>query len=202
MAGRDLIVVGASAGGVEALYRLVSDLPEDLPAAVFIVLHMAPHSGTALPRILERRTKLSVGHPYDGEPIEHGCVYVAVPDHHLVVGSGVVRSINGAKENGHRPSVDTLFRTAAATYGPRVMGVVLSGTRDDGTAGLRAIRARGGLGIVQHPDEALFPGMPRSAVAGDHPDWVVPVAEIGPLLSEPARQELPHDGGGVGCQPR
>src|SRR5207247_10280406 len=98
-------------------------------------------------------------------------------------------------ENGYRPAVDTLFRTAAASYGRRVVGVVLSGTRDDGTAGLRAIRARGGLAIVQHPDEALFPGMPQSAVAGDHPDWVVSVAELGPLLSDLARKELPHDGG-------
>jgi two-component system chemotaxis response regulator CheB len=194
MAGRDIIVVGASAGGVEALSRLVADLPADLPAAVFIVLHMAPHSGTALPRILDRRTTLPVGQPYDGERIEHGRVYVAVPDRHLIIGPGVVRLTNGAKENGHRPAVDTLFRTAAATYGPRVVGVVLSGTRDDGTVGLRAIRARGGVAVVQHPDEALFPGMPQSAVAGDHPDWVVPVGEMGPLLSDLARKDLPHEG--------
>src|SRR5688500_1897648 len=194
MAGRDIIVVGASAGGVEALSRLVSDLPGSLPASVFIVLHMAPHSGTALPRILDRRTKLPVGQPYDGEPIEEGRVYVAVPDHHLVVGDGVVRVTNGPKENGYRPAVDTLFRTAAASYGARVVGVILSGTRDDGTVGLRAIRARGGLGIVQAPDDALFPGMPQSAVAGDHPDWVVPVAEIGSLLSELTHQDVPHEG--------
>jgi len=195
MAGRDIICVGASAGGVEALSRLVADLPTGLSASVFVVLHMAPHTGTALPRILDRRTKLAAGHPYDGEPIEHGLIYVAVPDHHLIVGPGVVRVANGPKENGHRPAVDTLFRSAAATYGPRVVGVVLSGTRDDGTAGLRSIRARGGIAIVQHPDEALFPGMPQSAVAGDKPDWVVPVAEIGPLLAELANQELPREGG-------
>src|SRR5687767_8925292 len=145
MAGRDIIVVGASAGGVEALSRLVADLPVDLPAAVFIVLHISPHSGTALPRILDRRSKLMVGHPYDGESIEPGRVYVAVPDHHLIVGPGVVRVANGPKENGHRPAVDTLFRTAAANYGRRVVGVVLSGTRDDATAGLRVIRSRGGV---------------------------------------------------------
>jgi two-component system, chemotaxis family, protein-glutamate methylesterase/glutaminase len=194
MAGRDIIVVGASAGGVEALSRLVADLPEDLPAAVFIVLHVSPHSGTALPRILDRRTKLVVDHPYNGEPIEPGRAYVAVPDHHLLVSPGVVRVANGPKENGHRPAVDTLFRTAAASYGRRVVGVVLSGTRDDGTAGLRIIRARGGVAIVQHPAEALFPGMPLSAVAGDHPDWVVPVGEIGPLLLELAHKELPAEG--------
>src|SRR5206468_7034412 len=109
MAGRDIIVVGASAGGVEVLSKLVTDLPEDLPAAVFMVLHMAPHSGTALPRILDRRTKLIVGQPLDGEPIEQGRVYVAVPDHHLIVGPGVVRVTSGPKENGYRPAVDTLF---------------------------------------------------------------------------------------------
>jgi two-component system chemotaxis response regulator CheB len=195
MAGRDIIVVGASAGGVETLSRLVCGLPADLPAAVLIVLHIAPHSGTALPRILDRRTKLTVGQPYDGEPLELGRVYVAAPDHHLIVGPGVVRSTTGPKENGHRPAVDTLFRTAAATYGPRVVGVVLSGTRDDGTAGLRAIRARGGVAVVQHPEEALFPGMPQSAVAGDHPDWVVPVGEMGELLSRLANEEVPHEGG-------
>jgi two-component system, chemotaxis family, protein-glutamate methylesterase/glutaminase len=195
MAGRDIIVVGASAGGVEVLSRLVGDLPEDLPAAVFIVLHISAHSGTALPRILDRRTKLLVAHPYNGEPIEPGRVYVGVPDRHLIVSPGVVRVANGPKENGHRPSVDTLFRTAAASYGRRVVGVVLSGTRDDGTAGLRVIRGRGGVAIVQHPAEALFPGMPQSAVAGDHPDWVVPVGEIGPLLAELAHQHLPDEGG-------
>jgi two-component system chemotaxis response regulator CheB len=197
MAGQDIIVVGASAGGVEALSRLVADLPEDLPAAVFIVLHMAPHTGTALPRILARQTKLPVGHPLDGEPIQQNRVYVAVPDHHLVVGEGTVRVTNGPKENGHRPAVDILFRTAAAAYGPRVAGVVLSGTRDDGTDGLRAIHARGGRVIVQDPAEALFPGMPQSALAGDHPDWVVPVGQMGALLAELARYGSSQEDGPV-----
>jgi two-component system chemotaxis response regulator CheB len=194
MAGQDIVVVGASAGGVETLSTLVADLPEDLPAAVFIVLHMAPHAGSALPRILSRRTKLPVDQSRDGEPIRPNRVYVAVPDHHLIVGRGTVRVTTGPKENGHRPSVDTLFRTAAAGYGPRVVGVILSGARDDGTAGLRAIRGRGGTTIVQHPDEALFPGMPLSALAGDHPDFVVPVREIAGLLSKVARDELSREG--------
>lgn len=194
MTGHDIIVVGASAGGVEALSRLVSDLPEDLPAAVFIVLHMGPHSTTALPHILARRTKLAVEHARDGEPIENGRIYVALPDRHLLVGRDTVRVSTGPKENGHRPAVDSLFRTAAAAYGPRVVGVVLSGSRDDGTAGLRAIHARGGLAVVQDPDEALFPGMPQSALAGDHPDFVVPVGEIGSLLSDLARKEPKPEG--------
>ena len=194
MAGHDIIVVGASAGGVEALTTLVSDLPEDLPAAVFIVLHIGAHSSTALPQILGRRTKLPVDHPRDGQRIEHGCIFVAPPDHHLLVTRGTVRVANGPRENGHRPSVDTLFRSAAASYGPQVTGVVLSGTRDDGTAGLRAIHDRGGTAIVQDPDEALFPGMPQSAMQGDHPDYVLPVGAIGGLLSELARDEPAHEG--------
>ncbi|MGH9009996.1 MAG: chemotaxis protein CheB [Acidimicrobiia bacterium] len=187
MAGRDIIVVGASAGGVEALSTLVGDLPEDLPAAVFIVLHVAAHSGTALPQILERRTKLPIAQARDGEPIEPKRAYVAVPDRHLLVAPGRVRVANGPKENGHRPAVDTLFRSAAAAYGRRVVGVVLSGTRDDGTAGLRVIHHWGGLAVVQDPEEAMFPGMPRSALAGGHPDHVLPVGAVGELLSTLAR---------------
>jgi two-component system chemotaxis response regulator CheB len=194
MARQDIIVVGASAGGVETLSTLMADLPEDLPAAVFVVLHMAAHTGTALPRILSRQTELPVAHPRDGEPIRPGHVYVAVPDHHLMLGPGTVRVTSGAKENGHRPAVDTLFRSAAAGYGPRVVGVILSGTRDDGTAGLRAIRDRGGTGIVQHPDEALFPGMPLSALSGDHPDFVLPVGEMGGVLSKLAREGVSGEG--------
>jgi two-component system chemotaxis response regulator CheB len=184
MSGQNIIVVGASAGGLEAVCGLVADLPDDLPAAVLVVLHVGAHTGTALPRILARRTKLAVGHPRDGEAIENR-VYVAVPDRHLLVGEGTVRVTTGPKENGYRPAVDLLFRSAAATYGPNVVGVVLSGTGVDGTAGLRSIRARGGRAIVQDPREALFPGMPQSAM-GD-PDWVLPVAEMAPLLSELAR---------------
>lgn len=194
MAGHDIIVVGASAGGVEALSALVAELPDDLPAAVFIVLHMGPHSATALPQILGRRTKLRVEHARDGEPVELNRVYVAPPDHHLLLAGAKIRVANGPRENGHRPSVDTLFRSAAASYGPRVTGVVLSGTRDDGTAGLRAIHDRGGVAMVQDPEEAMFPGMPQSAMAGDDPDYVLPVGAMGDLLSELARDEPAQEG--------
>lgn len=187
MGGQDIIVVGASAGGVEALSTLVSDFPEDIPAAVFIVLHMGAHAGSALPAILARRTKLPVDHPRDHEPIQPNRVYVAMPDRHLLLRPGTVRVANGPKENGHRPAVDTLFRSAAAAYGPRVVGVVLSGSRDDGTAGLRVISDRGGTAIVQDPEEALFPGMPQSAVTGDHPDFILPVGQIAEVLSKLAR---------------
>ncbi|MDQ1514477.1 MAG: two-component system, chemotaxis family, protein-glutamate methylesterase/glutaminase [Actinomycetota bacterium] len=194
MAGRDIVVVGASAGGVETLSRLMADLPEDLPASVFVVLHMAPNTGTALPRILARQTKIPVDHPVDGEAIRPNRIYVAVPDRHLVLSGGTVRVTRGPKENGHRPSVDTLFCTAAAEYGARVAGVVLSGTGGDGTVGLRAIHAQGGAAIVQDPDEALFPGMPQRALAGDHPDFVAPVGEIAVVLSKLAHDELYDQG--------
>lgn len=182
MAGHDIIVVGASAGGVEPLTRLVADLPPDLAASVFIVLHMGAHGGTALPQILARSAELPVGPAVDGAEIEPGRVYVAVPDRHLLLEPGVVRVVAGPKENGHRPSIDGLFRTAAAAYGPRVVGVVLSGSRDDGTVGLRTIRSEGGRGVVQDPEEAPFPGMPLSALAGDHPEFVLPVGKIADQL--------------------
>lgn len=194
MSGQDIIVVGASAGGVEALSTLVGDLPEDLPAAVFIVLHMGPQSATVLPAILSRRTKLSVEHPRDGERIRRNSVYVAAPDHHLLVRRREVGVASGPPENGHRPSVDTLFRSAAAAYGRRVVGVVLSGTGDDGTAGLRAIHAWGGTVVIQDPAEAPFPGMPQSVLSGDSPDYVLPVGAIGDLLSKLARSEVPREG--------
>jgi len=194
MTRQDIIVVGASAGGVEALTALVADLPEDLPAAVFIVLHLAPAAPSALHRILGRRTKLPVIQPDEGQPGVPGTVFVAPPDRHLVLAGGAVCLAGGPKENGHRPSIDTLFRSAAATYEDRVAGVVLSGTSDDGTAGLRAIHAGGGVTIVQDPEEALFPGMPRNALAGDSPDYVLPLTAIAALLSELASHDVAQGG--------
>jgi two-component system chemotaxis response regulator CheB len=182
MAGHDIIAVGASAGGVEPLTRLVGDLPGDLAASVFVVLHMSAHGNTALPRILARRAELAVDAAVDGAKIEPGRVYVAVPDRHLLLEPGVVRVVAGPKENGHRPSIDGLFRTAAAAYGPRVVGVILSGTRDDGTVGLRTIRRQGGRGVIQDPEEAPFPGMPQSALDRDHPEFVLPVGKIADQL--------------------
>lgn len=170
MQGHDIIVVGASAGGVEALSELIRNLPPDLPAAIFVVLHI-PRQGTSiLPKILNRRLQkrqgasLMAAHPQDGDAIQHGRIYVAPPDRHLIVKEGYVRLVRGPQENSHRPAVDPLFRTAARVYGPRVVGVVLSGTLDDGTAGLVAVKKRGGVAVVQNPDEALYSGMPNSAI--------------------------------------
>jgi two-component system, chemotaxis family, protein-glutamate methylesterase/glutaminase len=189
----DIIVVGASAGGVEALLTLVRRLPPTLPAAVFVVLHIPAQSPSMLPQILGRAGTLIAEHGVDNAPIKHGHVYIAPPDHHLLLESDRMRVVRGPKENRHRPAVDPLFRTAARAYGPRVIGVVMTGALDDGTAGLRAIKMRGGIAVVQNPQEALYAGMPQSAVQHVDVDYVMPLAEIGSLLArlvtEPAADE-------------
>jgi two-component system chemotaxis response regulator CheB len=193
MPGHDIIILGASAGGVEALTTVVRELPAGLPAAVFVVLHIPAHATSVLPAILGRAGTLPAAHAEDGQPIEHGRIYVAPPDMHLVVHSGVVRLSRGPKENSARPAIDALMRTAARAYGPRVVGVVLSGNLDDGTAGLVAIKARGGVAVVQDPDEALFAGMPQSAVDNVDCDWVLPLGRIADRLSELAAAPAADD---------
>jgi two-component system chemotaxis response regulator CheB len=180
--GHDIITIGASAGGVEALTQLVSRLPTNLPAAVFVVLHVPAHGTSVLPQILSRKGPLPARHPVDGEPIEPGMIYVAPPNMHMFIERDRVRLSIGPKENGHRPAVDPLFRSAAAAYGARVIGVVLSGSLDDGTAGLRAVVERGGVAVVQDPDDALSTGMPRSALENVEVKHCLPVAEMAPLL--------------------
>jgi two-component system chemotaxis response regulator CheB len=182
MPTHDIIVIGASAGGVEALRATVGALPADLPAAVFVVLHLPPEPPSLLPTILQRYGHLPATHANDREPIEPGRVYVAQPDCHLIVEYGHVRAVHGPKENRHRPAVDPLFRSAARSYGPRVQGVILTGNLDDGTAGLRAIKQRGGVAIVQDPMEALYPGMPSSAIRNVAVDHIMPLADIPELL--------------------
>src|SRR4051794_14973060 len=162
--GHDIVVMGASAGGVGALSRLGAALPADLDAAVFIVLHSHPGFASTLPEILSRRCALRVTHAIHGEEIVSGRIYLAPPDNHLTLRPGYVQALRGPKENGHRPSVDALFRTASTAYGPRVIGVVLTGHLDCGTAGLLSIKARGGIAIVQDPLDAKVPSMPASAV--------------------------------------
>ncbi|MBM7119364.1 chemotaxis protein CheB [Archangium primigenium] len=179
---RDIVVIGASAGGVEALSTLVTQLPADFPAAVLIVLHVASGHRSMLPQILSRVGPLTAVHPQDGEPLEPGRIYVAPNDRHLVVEPGRVRLLHGPRENNHRPAVDTLFRSAAVAYGPRVVGVVLTGALDCGTAGLMAVKHRGGLAVVQDPRDAFCPDMPRSAMEFVKVDHCVPLAELGALL--------------------
>ena len=194
MPGHDIIVVGASAGGVEALMSLLRELPIDLRASVFIVLHIPAQTPSLLPSILDRVTPLKVSHAINGERIEHGRVYVAPPDNHLLVERGFVRVLRGPKENRHRPAVDPLFRSAAVSYGTRVVGVILTGALDDGTVGMRAVKLRGGIGMVQDPNEALYPGMPRRAMENAKIDYSLPLTEISPLLVRLAREQAEEDG--------
>lgn len=190
MAGHDIIVVGASAGGVEALMTLVRDLPADLPAAIFVVLHIPAQEPSLLPTILNRAGRLIALHPKDGEEIKYGHMYVAPPDHHLLLEEGYIRIVRGPKENRHRPAVDPLLRSAARAYGPRVIGVVLTGALDDGTAGLLAVKRRGGVTVVQDPKEALYPGMPQSAVKHVQIDYCLSLTKIGLLLLHLSQQPV------------
>jgi len=194
MATRDIIVIGASAGGVQALTKLVTNLPADLPAAVFIVLHISANAPSLLPHILRREAKLHVAHAIDGEPIEHGRVYVAPPDHHLIIERDHTKLVHGPKENLHRPSIDTLFRSAARWGGSRVIGVVLTGARDDGAAGMVAVKQRGGIAIVQDPEEAPFPSMPMSVMQEINVDYSLPLREIPGLLSRLSRETTAEEG--------
>jgi two-component system chemotaxis response regulator CheB len=186
--GHDIIVVGASAGGVEALTTLVQGLPEDLPAALFIVLHIPAQATSALPVILERAGTCPAAHAVNGEPIWQGHIYVAPPDLHLLIERGRVRLLRGPKENRSRPAVDPLFRSAARAYGPRVVGVILTGALNDGTAGLLAIKRRGGIAVVQDPSDAFFPSMPASALEYVKVDHCLPLARIPTLLTRLARE--------------
>lgn len=176
-----IIVVGASAGGVEALRQVVAGLPGNLNAAVFITLHIGAHRSD-LPWLLNRAGSLPVTHPADGEEIRAGQVYVAPPDHHMIVEAGYIRLTKGPRENWARPAIDPLFRSAARTYGTSVIGVILTGGLNDGTAGMFEVKAQGGTTVVQDPADAVTPNMPRSVIANVTVDYVVPVKDISALL--------------------
>ncbi|WP_294394014.1 chemotaxis protein CheB [uncultured Sphingomonas sp.] len=189
MATKDIIVIGSSAGGVEALGRLCAALPADLPATIFITQHLSPSAKSVLPQLLDRAGPLPALSPVDGQEFERGHIYVAGPDHHLLVRPGRVLIRRGPHENRTRPAINALFRSAALAYGARVTGVVLTGLLDDGTDGLIAIKAAGGTSVVQDPAEAEWPSMPRNAVKRDHVDHVVPLAGLASLLAELARED-------------
>ncbi|RSM37628.1 chemotaxis protein CheB [Amycolatopsis balhimycina DSM 5908] len=187
---RDVVVIGASAGGVEALGRVVRQLPADFPAAVLVVLHLAPGAPTALPEILGRAGRLRAVAAADGAPLAPGTIYVAPPDRHLLLDDGTVTLTRGPTENGHRPAVNATFRSAALAAGPRVVGVVLSGTLHDGAGGLCTVVERGGLAVVQDPADALYPGMPESALARVRTEHVYPAEMLGKVLDQLVRQRV------------
>lgn len=195
MPGHDIVVVGASAGGVEALETLVRTLPPGLPAAIFVVLHIPAHSPSFVPDILRRSGVLETVQASDGMEIKRSCIYVAPPDHHMLVERGIVRVERGPKENRHRPAIDPLFRSAALAYGPRIVGVILTGALDDGTAGLQAVKRLGGIVIVQDPEEASYAGMPLSALQHVQVDYTLPLAAIGQQLVRLAREPVKEEAG-------
>jgi two-component system chemotaxis response regulator CheB len=180
---RSLVVVGASAGGIEALRALAADLPADLDAAVAVVLHLPAGATSRLPEILERAGALPAKQAQDGDALLPGRIVAAPPDRHLLVRRDRCAVVRGPRENGLRPSIDVLFRSAAASFGPRTVGVILSGARDDGVAGASAVGRRGGCVFVEDPGDASFPDMPLATVSRDRPDRVLPLAELGDAVA-------------------
>jgi two-component system, chemotaxis family, protein-glutamate methylesterase/glutaminase len=180
----DIVVIGASAGGIEALQGLTSRLSQNLLAAIFVVVHVSPHSSGLLADVLNLSSKVPASLARDGERIEGGRIYVAPPDHHLLLEPDRVRVVNGPKHNRYRPAIDLLFLTAARHFGERVIGVVLTGFLEDGSSGLLAIKNAGGIAIIQSPEDAEVASMPRRVLQQVHPDYCVPVTEIGLLLNK------------------
>lgn len=191
---RDIIVIGSSAGGFEVLKTITRGLPADLPAAIFIVSHLSPDHESYLPEILQHNGRLPASHATPGEVIRRGHIYVAPPDYHLIVEEGVMRLWRGPKENHSRPSIDPLFRSAAKAYGRRVIGVILSGYLDDGTAGLFAVQSNHGVTVVQDPKDADQPDMPRNAMRYIDIDYVLPAARIAPQLVELTQEPFVETG--------
>jgi two-component system, chemotaxis family, protein-glutamate methylesterase/glutaminase len=192
---RDIIVVGASAGGVAALRSLFRNFKPEIPVSVFVVLHVG-RADSQLPSVLGRQSILPVARAFDSEAIQPSRVYVAPPDFHLIVEFGHMHLTKGPKENRARPAINPMFRSAALAYGPRVIGIILSGTLDDGTLGLWEIKRRGGITLVQSPDDAEYEQMPDSAITNVQVDFQVPAEEMGGLLmklvAESPQQSLTH----------
>ena len=179
----DIVVIGASTGGIEALQELTSRLSPDLQAAIFVVAHISPHSSGLLADVLNLSSKIRAHLARDGEPIEYGKIYVAPPDHHLLLDPGSVRVVNGPKHNRYRPAIDLLFLSGARYFGGRVIGAVLTGFLEDGGSGLLAIKNAGGIALLQSIEDAEVVTMPRRVLQQVHPDYCVPAAEIGLLLN-------------------
>jgi two-component system chemotaxis response regulator CheB len=182
MRGHRIIVVGTSAGGVGALQEIIKGLPSDLPASIFVVMHLTPHIPSFLSQVLAKSARLPVLQVRGQMKFHPGHIYVAPPDHHLILNRTTASVNRGPRENWNRPSVDVLFRSAANSHGPRVIGVVLTGFLDDGTAGLAAVKREGGITVVQDPEDAMFPDMPTNAMQSVRVDHVVPLSQIAPTL--------------------
>jgi len=182
MTKRNIIVVGASAGDVGVLCELVKNLPDRLNAAMFVAMHVGAES--VLPHILSRCGKLPVIPAAHKKRYKRGCIYVAPPQQHLLIKDGVTLLSRGPRENGYRPAIDVLFRSAAREHRSKVVGVVLSGGRDDGSAGLFAIKSRGGIAIVQDPSEAAARNMPQNALNMVDVDFCLPIRQIADLLPQ------------------
>lgn len=191
MSGMKAIAVGASAGGIEALPRLIRQLPATLDAAVFVVLHVGAHR-SELPTLLSTAGPLPAKHPEAGEKVVSGQIYVAPPDHHLTVRDGRVHLSRGPRENWARPAINPLFRSAAAEYGRDLIGIVLTGRLNDGSAGLLEVKRHGGTTIVQAPEDAAYPSMPSSALAHVAPDHSLPLDRIGALVARLVERHHPE----------
>jgi two-component system, chemotaxis family, protein-glutamate methylesterase/glutaminase len=191
MPKRNIIVIGGSSGSFEVFKTIAAGLPKDLDVSIFIVWHMSPDVRGILPQVLNSVGNLPASEARDGERIESGRIYVARPDHHLVVENDSVRVTRGPKENRFRPAIDPLFRSAAYTYGERVIGVITSGALDDGTSGLWTIKHRRGLAMVQDPSDAEIPSMPESAIREVDVDHVVPAADLPRLLIRRSQEDVP-----------
>jgi two-component system, chemotaxis family, protein-glutamate methylesterase/glutaminase len=193
MQQRDIVVIAASLGGMEALCELGSTLRADFPGSLVAVQHTSPTSPRFLAKIIQRHTPLTVAYGHSGEKLRHGHFYLAPPDRHLTLSSSGLHLDEGPRVNHVRPAADPLFESAAACFGPRVVGVVLTGGDGDGANGLKAIKKAGGVSIVQHPSESIAPSMPMTALNRDSPDFSVSIRELGPLLHALAEGKDGHE---------
>ena len=191
MNNHHVITIGTSAGGIQALKTILQQLPPNFPASIHIVQHLSNEAPSNLTAVLAKASQLPIAFAKDGESIEPGCIYLAPPDFHLILELGRIKVIRGPRENRMRPAIDPLFRTAAVAYRSYATGIILTGMLDDGTAGLQAIKACGGMAIVQDPNDAEYSSMPESAIANVEADWIVPVSDIPDLLIERVKQIPP-----------
>ena len=188
-----IIVIGASTGGLEAFKKIIKELPSDFSPPIFIVWHMSPDASSILPQVLNTVTTICSAHGYDNEEIKANRIYIASPDHHLLIQDGKMRVTRGPKENRFRPAIDPLFRSAAYAYGNRVVGVILSGALDDGTSGLSTVKYYGGVAIVQDPADAEVPSMPKNALREVSVDYCVPASQVGQLLVRLSKEPPPQN---------